>query len=305
MITPVELHLKIVELLGEYDMIRNYREGSSRTGVWKIKSKSDSKTYFVKSYMRKTRWHPEVFAYKHWIPSVLPYAPELIDVLEGENFQAIIITSLGGITLREATHLSEIQIERAYYKAGELTRVLHSKFEGTYFGRPDCNGNPIEIFHHHDPVYYMHHSILEAFNRGKELGCLNNKETKLAEWAIENADLFQNSVPLAVSWDSSPNNWVVSEENGEFLGMIDFENMMWGFDVDNFTMMFERYFPNFPKGKDAFFEGYGTDVLKNKALHIKLACIKAGLSGIVWGISFKDERTVLLARKMLASIHLS
>lgn len=65
MITPVELHWGVVECLGEYEILESYREGSSRTGVWRIRSKTEKQDYFVKSHSRKTRWHPEVFAYEN------------------------------------------------------------------------------------------------------------------------------------------------------------------------------------------------------------------------------------------------
>ena len=90
--------------------------------------------------------------------------------------------------MRQTVGLSETQISNAYYKAGELTRILHKKFSGDYFGRPDCNGK-----------------------------------------------------------------------------------------------MYERYFPDFPKGEKAFFKGYGLEVLEEKSQQIKIACIKAGLCNVVWG----------------------
>lgn len=301
MIYPIELHNRLIKTIGEYEVVNNYREGSKRTCVWKITSKSDSKNYFVKSYYRKSRWHPEVFAYKNWIPIIHPYAPYLIDSYEDSDLQAILVTELKGNTLREANNLSERQIENAYYKAGQLTQIIHSGFKGDFFGRPDCEGNPIEIFHHENPVYYYRQSILQSYNKGKKIGCFKSHEIDLAEWAVKNADVFENEYPRAVSWDSSPNNWIVNEE-GEFQGFIDFENMLWGFDVDNFTILFERYFSNLPSGKEAFFRGYGYDILNEKSEKIKMACIKAGIGGIVWGLEFNDDRSVMLARIMLESL---
>lgn len=303
LLTPPELHQEIVKIWGEYEIIQNYRRGSKRTGVWEIRPKiKDSETFIVKSYNRKTRWHPEVFAYKNWIPAIHPYAPELIKTLQGENYQAIIITSLKGITLKQASHLPEKKVKEAYKKAGELTKKLHRSFKGSYFGRPDCRGNPIEIFYHTDPVCYMQQSILGPIEQGEKLDCFDRKEENLAEWALERAEIFKDSTPRAVSWDSSPNNWIVDPENGEFLGMIDFENMVWGFDVDNFYMVMERYFPDFPQGKEAFFRGYGREILEEKALQIRVACVKAGLNGVVYGVLQEDKRTENLAREMLASI---
>ncbi|HHW30257.1 MAG TPA: hypothetical protein GXX20_01065 [Clostridiaceae bacterium] len=125
-VTPEKLHYKLSKLLGEYEIINNYRPRSNRTGVWKIKSKQ--KFYFVKTFSRKSRWHPEVYAYQNWILALAPYAPELIEVFEEENWQGILISTLPGIIMREA-NLSIVQMEKAYFKAGELTRLLHSRFK--------------------------------------------------------------------------------------------------------------------------------------------------------------------------------
>lgn len=44
MITPFKLHQEIINIIGNYDIIKNYREGSKRTGVWEIQCKSDLKS---------------------------------------------------------------------------------------------------------------------------------------------------------------------------------------------------------------------------------------------------------------------
>ncbi|WP_069651031.1 aminoglycoside phosphotransferase family protein [Caloranaerobacter ferrireducens] len=300
MIQPNELHKRIIKNIGEYEILINHREGSKRTGVWKIRSLLNQRCYYVKTHSRKSRWHPEVFAYRNWISEILPYAPELIESFEGDDWQGILITSLDGVTMREA-NLSRKQEEEAYYKAGELTKLLHTKFKGTYFGRPDCNGNPIEIFHHTDPVYYIKKSLIDLYEKGKKLNCFNSKESFLAEWAIENVDIFKSTHPVPISWDSTPNNWLINK-HGEFIGMIDFENMLWGIPADNFTILFERYFPQSPKGKEAFFRGYGLNDIKDMKLQIKITCIKMGLADLVWGLENKDDRVIKLGKQMLEYI---
>lgn len=302
LIIPFELHKEVIEVLGDYEVIRNHRKGSKRTVVWEIQSLNYNKRYFVKVFYRKSRWGPEVFAYENWTPKILPFAPQLISVIEKNNIYAIIISSLGGVTLREAKGLSEEQIQKAYQKAGEITRTLHQNTYGSYFGRPDNEGNPIEIYHSNDPVDYMQHSIIDALDKGKEINCFDSRELSLAKWALDNISSFESFIPRAVCWDSSPNNWLVDEHSGDFIGLIDFENMLWGLEVDNFTILYERYFPDFPKGEDAYFNGYGSKVKDNWSTQIDIALIKAGLCGMVWGLINDDERSVVLARRMLSKI---
>ncbi|HHW30258.1 MAG TPA: hypothetical protein GXX20_01070 [Clostridiaceae bacterium] len=139
------------------------------------------------------------------------------------------------------------------------------------------------------------------YNKGLDLNYYNADEIRLAEWALENVEVFKDSIPVPISWDSTPGNWLVDEDEN-FTGMIDFENMLWGIDVDNFAILFERYFPDCPNGKDAFFRGYGADVLENKELMIKIVCIKKGLSDILWGLENNEDRNVKLGRNMLLSI---
>lgn len=302
MIKPLRLHNMVTLILGDYDIINSFREDSVRTRVWKIKTKKNSQNYFIKLFKRKSRWGPEVYAYKNWVPEILPYAPRLVKTIEEEDIYAIIISSIEGITLREAVNLSEEQIINAYNKAGEVTKILHEKFCGEYFGRPDCNGNPIEIYHHEDPIHYLTYNLNEILKKGKESSCFDKWEIELGKWALEHIYLFKNSIPRAINWDSSPNNWIVDEGTGKFLGLIDFENMIWGFEVDNFTIMYERYFPMFPSGKEAFFKGYGIEILEEKSREIKVACIKAGLANIIWAINYNDKKTLTLAKNMLTTI---
>ncbi|RRJ61709.1 hypothetical protein EHV15_01000 [Paenibacillus oralis] len=100
-IYPSELSVQLESTIGAFKIVGNYRPNSTRTGVWKIQSIKDNKYYYLKTYSRVQRWHPEVFAYRNWINHLRPYVPELIETFEGENWQAILITSLSGTIMRE------------------------------------------------------------------------------------------------------------------------------------------------------------------------------------------------------------
>ncbi|UQZ35966.1 hypothetical protein C2I18_21985 [Paenibacillus sp. PK3_47] len=83
--------------------------------------------------------------------------------------------------------------------------------------------------------------------------------------------------------------------------MIDFENMLWGVDVDHFSILFERYFINDKSALNAFFTGYGADILVEKNIQIKICCIKLALGDILWGSEYNIPRVTAYGRDLLKS----
>lgn len=219
-IYPIELNALLELTIGEFNIIANYRPNSSRTGVWKVQSKRDNILYFLKTYTRKQRWHPEVYAYQNWMHHLHPYVPELIEIYEGKDWQAILISSMDGTIMREVA-LDDNQVYKAYFMAGHLTKKIHSLCTGEWFGRPDKDGAPIELNHHFDPVTYIHNSMEETYTKCSQSNLLDQDEIMLVEWALENTSVFTDSLPVPVSWDSTPGNWLVNTD-GNLVGMIDF-----------------------------------------------------------------------------------
>ncbi len=298
---PTELYELAQKAIGSFQIISNYRPRSSRTGVWKLRSKINNKLYYLKTYSRKQRWHPEVYAYNNWISNLKPYVPELIQAFEGDDWQAILITSIDGTIMRE-TEMDSEAVAAAYYKAGELTRAIHNSQTGEWFGRPDKDGNPIELYHHRNPVNYITNSIRDIANLCIQEGWLDPFEVELMEWTIQNVEVFEYTKPVPISWDSTPGNWLV-DKDGIFAGMIDFENMLWGIDVDNFSILFERYFTDNKSAMRAFFKGYGLEILKEKNLEIKICCIKMAIGDIYWGTQKNSPKVREYGRNLLKQIY--
>lgn len=271
-IYPSELNGIVQSIIGPFQIIMNCRPKSSRTGVWKLSSNVDQKYYYLKTFSRKQRWHPEVYAYQNWVNHLNPYVPEMIKAFEGEGWQGILITSIEGTVMRE-TSLDPDAIEDAYSKAGELTRLLHDSQVGEWFGRPDQYGAPIELYHDRDAVNYVHLSIKDLADRALKEQLLNSSEIELLDWALRNVKVFEHTKPVPISWDSTPGNWLV-DENGVFTGMIDFENMLWGIDVDHFSILFERYFAGDAFAKRAFLKATGLKCLRRKVGKSKYAALR-------------------------------
>lgn len=302
-IYPYEWSSVVEAHIGSFIVLSDQRQGSSRTGVWKIQASQDQACYYLKTFSRKQRWHPEVYAYNHWVNGLQPYVPELIAAFEGEGWQAILISAIEGITMREVS-LEPDKRYAVYQKAGQLTKWMHEAKKGEWFGRPDREGNPIELYHHTDPVIYIRDTLLDFHGKCMEAQLLQPSEIELLQWALQHVDVFEGSKPVPISWDSTPGNWLV-DADGEFAGMIDFENMLWGVDVDNFSVLFEKYFINDEPAMKAFFDGYGTDILEHKAIHIRICCVKLALGDIYWGTQNNLPGVIAHGRRLLASLQIT
>ncbi|WP_187355428.1 aminoglycoside phosphotransferase family protein [Paenibacillus tengchongensis] len=299
-IVPEECYEPITALIGPFQVLRDYRSGSSRTGVWKVQALRSGNCYYAKTFSRRQRWHPEVYAYTHWMPVLKPYVPELVGTFEGDGWQGILITALEGRIMREAALDAGVRNE-AYRKAGEWIRRLHDSATGEWFGRPDKDGNPLELFHHADPVIYIRHTLEELAAGCRKDRLLQPQEQQLADWALDNAGVFTGAKPVPIGWDSTPGNWLVDSRGG-LTGMIDFENMLWGVDADHFSILYERYFIGDPDAEQAFFAGYGPEFPQEHRHRLRICCIKLALGDIYWGRRNKQPAVEAYGRRLLAQL---
>lgn len=286
----------INSFVGEFEIIKDHRNSSNRTGVLEINAKNER--MFVKVYNRLSHWSPEVYAYKNWTHIFKEYAPILIHYFCDDNFYGIITTPIYGRTINEYQINDETILETAYYKAGELLRRLHDNFEGTFFGVPGIDGLPLENNVKTDPVHYINSALEDILKSGYDKELLNNSDKKLVEWCMKQSDVFTNSRSVPTNWDFSQNNWMV-DENGMFTGFIDFENMLWGIDVDSFGVVIERYTQDRLRLRKALFEGYGLDDSLEKQLQLKIVSVKMAIADITYGASIGDDRFFSLGRKLL------
>ena len=289
---------RVEAAIGPFQVLETHRAHNSRTGVWGIRRLEDDQRYYLKTHSRKQRWHPEAYAYRNWMAPLQGYAPELIEAFEEPQWQGILITALDGAVMREV-QLEPPHLHAAYRKAGELTRRLHQAVRGGWFGRPDKDGNPLELYHAPDPVRYIEAALSDLHQKCGEGNLLDSGENALLVRAIGQADVFEGGYPVPTAWDSTPGNWLVKPD-GSFSGMIDFENMLWGLGPDSFSILFERYFIKDELALQAFFDGYGSvEDPERLGLQIRICCIKMAAADIYWGTVNGMPRVERYGRRLL------
>lgn len=221
---------------------------------------------FVKIHNRLNRWHPEVYAYENWIPLLDGSIPKLVGKFNIGQDYGIIMTSIGGKTINEWNTTDSKHLANAYFQAGVLLRKLHNNFKGQYFGTPKVTGEPLTDTADSNGETYVINSLENFLKQGVDKDLFSEKDKNLVKWCINEATLFKNSIPVPTNWDYSPNNWILNDR-GKFIGIIDFENMMWEIDFDSFGVIIERYTQDNPELMQSFLEGYGfenTQENKNK-----------------------------------------
>lgn len=299
MIIDSDLTNIIESLVGKFEIINEHRKDSTRTGVFEIKANNE--TMYVKIHNRLSRWNPEVYAYKNWTSILEPYAPKLLNCFNDDKFFGIVITPIQGKTVNEFQITDEKVLENVYFKAGELLKILHNNFTSSYFGIPSLNGTPFEKNIKTDPIDYVASTLAMLLKEGYDKGLLDNSDKSLVEWCIKNSNAFNNSKPVPTNWDFSQNNWMI-DSSGNFTGFIDFENMLWGIDIDNFGVVLERYTQDKPKLTQAMFEGYGLENDVKREIQLRIVSVKLAVADIIYGSSNNDNRIFSLARNMLNNL---
>jgi hypothetical protein len=290
---------KIELLVGKFEVVKDHRGNNDRTGV--IEIMAEGKRMFVKVHNRLSRWNPEVYAYKNWTPLLSPYAPTLLHTFNDDSSFGIITSPLKGRTVNEYQINDTEKLVKIYYSAGEQLKKLHNTFKGTYFGIPSIDGLPFEKKVVTDPTYYIMSSLERILKLGFDKQLFDNSDKHLVEWCINKCDTFKSCVPVPTNWDFSQNNWLV-DENGMFTGLIDFENMLWGIDVDSFGVIIERYTYDKPHLRDSFYKGYGLESNPEKQLQIFIVSVKMAISDIYNGVTNSHERFLTCGRRLITEL---
>lgn len=261
--------------LGQYEVVRSCRTGSQRTGVWQLRSHSGE--HYFKLNRRRVRWGTELYVYKNWANALAPYVPQLQGVLDQDGLNGLLISSLGGTPLREA-RLPEGQSSTAYAKAGELCARLHALARNSWYGAMDEHGRAVDNAGAYleqplvNPVTCYRMWISESMKAGEAAHAIDATEARIVRNVIDSLERIDFPPPIPTSFDYTPGNWIV-DDSGDFRGLIDFENMVWGLAADPFARLLLDYFPRSRKVEDAFYSGYGSRPPEESRDQVRIGCI--------------------------------
>jgi aminoglycoside phosphotransferase (APT) family kinase protein len=160
--------------------------------------------------------------------------------------------------------------------AGELLAKLHALPPGPWFGIMDEQGQPCKGFWHHDPAVHYSGIVRRFLAEAQAAACLDADEERIARELLESLPATSFSRPVPTFYDFTPGNWIVGA-SGEFLGIIDFENMAWGLAADPFSRLVIDYFPECSSGREAFYAGYGPDAQREFPELVLIGCVTYAL----------------------------
>jgi hypothetical protein len=283
--------------IGSFKVLNNHRKDSVRTGVIEVLS-GDNKRYFVKAHNRLSHWHPEVYAYKNWTKALKQQAPSLVAAFNDNGIFGVVLTTLQGKTVNEMQITDNEKLKRIYYDAGQLFRKMQGNIKGDFFGIPKADGTPFDDNVTTNPVTYISDSIESLFRSAYDKQMLESSCKPLIEWSIKNCNIMYDEVPVPTNWDLSQNNWMV-DEDGNFTGFIDFENMLWGLSLDSFAVITERYTFNKPDLEKSFLDGYGLINDEITELKRKILSVNSSIASIVIGHQSNTQRLIDCGHRML------
>lgn len=130
MIINEEVIWIVNSLVGEFEIIKDHRNSSNRTGVLEINA--NNKRMFIKIHNRLSRWSPEVYAYKNWTHILGEYAPRLIHSFNDDNFYGIITTPIvcGQIKLTPQGHrkLTRYPVEKKTFLSEIIETICSRRY---------------------------------------------------------------------------------------------------------------------------------------------------------------------------------
>lgn len=293
-------------LVGDYEVLRDYRTYSHRTQVWQLESRAG--IFVLKLHHNKLRWRSEVFAYQKWRQAYTPYVPDLVGVLENDAVQGILITALPGIPLREA-NLRQDSLVEAYKQAGKLCRRLHSFETGIQFGilgehgtRVAMSGEPLTGALLTDPVSFVKHRLMGLFATAQGLHALRPSEIEIIRIALGEVDSFAGETPVPVNSDYTPGNWLV-DQDGRLTGVIDLESMGWGVRMDSIGRLLVRYFPDHAEAERAFHQGNGSNLPLENPLQARIIAVGFALSYLSFGVLADSQVTIERGRNVFRRLY--
>jgi hypothetical protein len=269
----------LLERIGKFRVIQCCRAGGQRTGVWQLRARPGR--YYFKINHHPLEGATELFVYRNWAHVFRPFVAQLCGVCEAGDLCGLLMSSLDGITLRDAK-LSWRQATPVFEQAGDLCRRLHELPPGEWYGHMDADGLPARgpgqnaLDGERDPMAYYGGLIENGLRTAADSGGLTAPYRAAAERVLRSLPGVDFPEPVPTSRDFAPNNWLVNGR-GMLVGIIDFESMGWGLRTDSFVRLAADYFPRLRRCEDAFFGGYGSRPPQEQPQQLHIGCVLRGL----------------------------
>ena len=235
--------------------------------VWKLET-ADGAMYYVKAHRRRHKWEQEAGFYEHYLPLAPPESqaqtPRLLAVRDDQTDdepRALLLSALPGVPLETfASKITRESERAAWTRAGRYLREFHSipAGDGGWFGAIGRGGNARLENPPTSPVGLIVQDLENALMPLPGGVCAATpREITQGREAIAHAEAaFANEPPVLCQRDFSPRNWIISEQ-GEWVGVIDFEHTRRDLRVFDFARLYDDTFCHRPDLQSAFWHGYG------------------------------------------------
>ena len=231
--------------------------------------------YIVKHHNSQAKHRREVHAYRHWVPALHPFAPEL--VASDPNAAIMIITAVPGSSVSDA---GTVGLHR---QAGALLRCFHE------------SQRPCRV-----PGYRQWLSIRADHWAALARPLLCGGDRELIERHLCALDAHEMPGAVPCHLDFQPRNWLTGQD--AVVRLIDFEHARIDIPARDFVRLRFRIWTARPDLEDAFLTGYGrvfTDDERQLVWH--LGALDA-LTALARGKQTGDTSMIMAARRTLAQL---
>lgn len=270
--------------------------------VWRLRRARDNGPVYLKSHRQAGKWEGEVHAYEcGWASSFGDYAPRLLAAREEEP-RAVLLTELPGAPMEQAT-LSLQQESAAWEAAGRALASLHA-LTNDWFGACHRDGAP-QGTAETDPARFVLTSLEDGIKRCLRVGVLSpGEETFVRARLATGVDAaFAGEKAVPCHRDYTPRNWLVTQNDGIWRGVIDFEHTRWDVRARDLCRWWDREFLERPDLVRAFFAGYaGGPPNEGLTAQIWVMRLANALNGIGWSVEHDDQPFLSLNRAALARL---
>ncbi|WP_034270741.1 phosphotransferase enzyme family protein [Actinospica robiniae] len=277
---PIELAPFVQDRLGDVRVVADLSWPYEGSEVYRIRDE-DGTDHILKRLIDDTFYARETAGYA-WASALgRDRAPRL--EAADPHLRVVVTTFLPGVLLKEA-YLDPARSAQAYRQVGELLRRLHDS------AAPVADSDVIDrLVAQTDTHIERVGAELDAAQRN----CIHRAAQQLATVAAS-----MPSVPT--HGDFWPRNLLIDLDSGT-VAVIDFERAALAPAVRDLVRLETGVFTRSPAARDAFYTGYGRDLMPVEATALRAWAVLDALSALAWALAHNDTHLLEHARRILSS----